>query len=417
MRAIQPAAPPTETPAETSPNETAEQARATFMSLFDEARDFVSGVLALDPQEALLRAGLSILVLIGALLILYGVRVLLRALADRIAPPAASNEKEPPFSFRKLTGHILRIAVALIAILAVLQIWGVDLADIFAGPVGGVLALAGRAALIVVVMLATVELANTAIKSLFSRVAARARGPRRAAQLRTIAPVVSGVVTSVLFVITAMMVLAQIGVEIGPLLAGAGIVGLAVGFGAQTLVKDFLTGLFLIVEDVVSIGDIVTIGEASGVVEDMSLRTIKLRAYDGTLQVIPYGEAQIVFNMTKDFSFAVFNISISYSSDITRALELMQQTGDELKEDPAFSGLILAPIEISGVDQLADSGVILKGRLKTIPTQQWTVGREYLKRIKLAFDAHGVEIPFPHLKIVLPDQPSPVDETRSRAAE
>jgi small conductance mechanosensitive channel len=215
-----------------------------------------------------------------------------------------------------------------------------------------------------------------------------------------------------------MMALSEIGVEIGPLLAGAGIVGLAVGFGAQTLVKDFLTGLFLIIEDIVSVGDVARIGDSGGLVEDMSLRTIKLRDFDGTLHVIPYGEAQIIRNLTKGFSFYVFDLSISYSSDILKALDLMKETGDELMRDEKFSPLILEPIEVFGVDKLGDSGVVLKARIKTKPIQQWNVGREYLKRIKLAFDAHGIEIPFPHLKLVPPDQPFPVgDIGASRAAE
>jgi small conductance mechanosensitive channel len=202
------------------------------------------------------------------------------------------------------------------------------------------------------------------------------------------------------------------------LIAGAGILGLAIGFGAQTLVKDFLTGVFLILEDTVSIGDIVTIGNFGGVVEDMSLRTIKLRDFDGTLHIFPYSEAMVIHNKTKSFSFAVFNLSISYTSDIGSALDAMQQVGAELQEDPEFNRFILEPIEVVGVDNLADSAVVLKGRIKTQPAKQWAVQREYLKRIKLAFDANGVEIPFPHLKLVPPDSPIPVGETLPpRAAE
>jgi small-conductance mechanosensitive channel len=201
----------------------------------------------------------------------------------------------------------------------------------------------------VVIALAAIELTQLGVTRIFTRLAHRARTPRRAAQVRTLAPLFSGVATTVFIIIAAMMALSEIGVEIGPLIAGAGIVGLAVGFGAQTLVKDFLTGIFLIIEDTVSIGDIARIGDSSGLVEDMSLR-------------------------------------------------------------------ILEPIEIFGVDQLADSGVVLKARIKTQPIKQWTVGREYLQRIKLAFDAAGIEIPFPHLKLVPPDQPIPVGEADVRRA-
>jgi small conductance mechanosensitive channel len=214
-----------------------------------------------------------------------------------------------------------------------------------------------------------------------------------------------------------MMTLSEFGIEVGPLIAGAGIIGLAVGFGAQTLVKDFLTGMFLIIEDVVSVGDVAQIADASGTVEDMSLRTIKLRAFDGTLQVIPYSEAQVIFNKTKGYSYYVFDLSISYSSDIAKALELMKQTGEDLRADPEFAPLILEALEIFGVDQLADSAVMLKARIRTHPGKQWTVGREYLKRIKLAFDAGGIEIPFPHIKLVPPDGPIPIGDTQAPRAE
>lgn len=399
------------------PGETAAQARAILTDLYAQFESFVTGILSLDPEEAALRAGMTFLVLIGALLLLSILRMLLKAVASRLAP-ARDGETKAAFKLGGWTMPIARLAVFFGAILLVLQIWGVDLTALMQGPFGAALAIAGRAALIVVVMLGAIEVSNIAVARLFHGAAEAAREPRRAAQLRTIAPVVNGVVTTVLLVIAAMMVLEQVGVEIGPLLAGAGIVGLAVGFGAQTLVKDFLTGMFLIIEDTVSIGDVARIGDASGVVEDMSLRTIKLRAFDGTLQVIPYGEAQIIHNMTKGFSYYVFDLSISYSSDILKALELMKQTGEKLQRDPEFGPLILEPMEIFGVDRLADSGVVLKARIKTLPIKQWTVGREYLKRIKLAFDAAGIEIPFPHLKLVPPDQPIPVGEVdHSRAAE
>ncbi len=200
------------------------------------------------------------------------------------------------------------------------------------------------------------------------------------------------------------MGLGKLGVKIGPLLAGAGVVGVALGFGAQTLVKDFLTGIFLIVEDIVSVGDIVRIGDSGGLVEQMTLRTIRLRDFDGTVHVFPYSEAQVLHNLTKSFSYYVFDLQVPYASDLDAALAIMRRVGARLKADPDFADKILEPIEVVGVDSLADSGVVLKARIKTPPLQQWTVGREYNRRIKLAFDEAGVEIPFPHLKIVMPER-------------
>jgi small conductance mechanosensitive channel len=148
----------------------------------------------------------------------------------------------------------------------------------------------------------------------------------------------------------------------------------------------------------------------------MTLRTIKLRQFDDTLSVFPYSEAQIIHNMTKLFSFYVFDLSIAYSADIQKALDVVKQTGDALQNDPEFKQFILAPIEIFGVDSLADSAVMLKARFKTTPIKQWSVGREYLKRIKLAFDAAGVEIPFPHLKLVAPDEAIATSSTKPDGA-
>ena len=202
-----------------------------------------------------------------------------------------------------------------------------------------------------------------------------------------------------------MMALSEIGVEIGPLLAGAGIVGLAIGFGAQTIVKDFLTGIFLIIEDAVSVGDVVMIADFGGVVEEMSIRTIKLRDFDGTLHIFPYSEAQVIHNRTKNFSFAVFNLQVAHTADVTRALDLMKQTGDTLKAEESFTPFIESPIEVVGVDQVNDAGVTLKARIKTAPGKQWMIQREYLRRIKLAFDEAGIDVATKTTVLMMPDQP------------
>lgn len=392
------------------------RAREMFGDALAQIQSFAAETLALSPQELGARAAWTLGVIVVAALLLWCLRFVCKSIAKRVAPQDDTGRKHG-FKLGGWTMAIARLAVWVAAALAILAVWGVGVSQILNGPMGGALAAIGRAAITVVVMLAAIDLAQAAISRVFGNFAARARTPRRAAQLRTVAPVVGGVVAGVLFVIAAMMVLGQIGVEIGPLLAGAGIVGLAIGFGAQTIVKDFLTGLFLLLEDTVSIGDVVKIGDASGLVEAMSVRTIKLRAFDGTLQIIPYAEAQIIHNMTKDFSFYVFDLRISYASDLMKALELMKQVGDELMQDEKFKPVILAPIEISGVDRLSDSGVVLKARIKTLPIQQWSVGREYLKRIKLAFDAAGIEIAVPHLKLVPPDEPIPVDDAHMRQTQ
>ncbi|WP_395646565.1 mechanosensitive ion channel family protein [Terricaulis sp.] len=368
-------------------------------------QSFLNGLLALDPTQAAIRGGLSILVFIGAALLIWGIRLVLKTLSERLIP---ADPNAPP---RKRTGigrwsmRIARIAIVLAALLIVLRVWGFDLATLSKGPVGAVLAAAGHIALIIVLALVAIEIASLAINQVFTRIAKRSKNARRASQLRTLAPVLTGVTTTTFVVIATMMTLSEVGVEIGPLLAGAGIVGLAVGFGAQTIVKDFLTGIFLILEDTVSIGDAVKIGEFGGVVEDMSLRTIKLRDYDGTLHVFPYSEAQVIHNSTKGFSYYVFELTISKSDDIERATVLMREVGDVVCKDPRFAGVALAPLEIAGVDKISDAGIVLKGRIRTAPGQQWALGREFLRRIKIAFDEGGVETPTAMLKMVAMQSP------------
>jgi small-conductance mechanosensitive channel len=372
------------------------------VSFADQVQTFIAGLMSLDPEQAAIRGGLTVLVLIGGALMMWGLRLLLKTVADRFAPAEPGDAPRKRGTIGLWTLRIARVAVFIAALLVVLRVWGFDLEQLTKGPVGAVLGTAGRIALIIVLSLAAIEVSQLAIRQVFSRVATRARNMRRASQLRTLAPVLTGVTTTTFVLVGTMMALSEVGVEIGPLLAGAGIVGLAVGFGAQTIVKDFLTGIFLIIEDAVSVGDIVKIGEFGGVIEEMSIRTVKLRDFDGTLHIFPYSEAQVISNLTKGFSFAVFDLSIDYNSDIPKALDAMKRVGEEMLRDPEFAGLIIEDIEVVGVDQLADSAIMLKARMKTAPAKQWTVRREYLKRIKAAFDDVGVEIPYPHLKLVPP---------------
>ena len=382
---------------------------STFHTLAQNVQDFITSVISLNPEQALLRAGLSFLVLLGAAIIVWGLHLILKALTERIAPKE-NGELRRRVSIGRWTMRVARVAIFIGAFVLVLRVWGFDFASLRDSPLYGAFSVLARIALILVLSLAAIELGQLAIRRGFDRVALHARNPRRAAQIRTLGPVLSGLATSIIVIIAAMMTLSEVGVEIGPLLAGAGIVGLAVGFGAQTIVKDFLTGIFLIIEDSVSVGDIIGVGDVGGVVEEMSLRTIKLRDFDGTLHIFPYSEAQVIHNRSKGFGFAVLDLSIDYTSNIAKALDVMKIVGDEMRHDREYSSMMLDDIEIVGVDQLADSAVMLKARIKTFPGKQFSVRREYLKRIKIAFDAAGIEIPFPHMKLI---PPRPEDEGRS----
>ena len=325
--------------------------------------------------------------------------------AHRLPGPADAERTVRAHRLARLAGWCAQAIANLAAILIIADIWSINLLAWTTTPAGGqVLAGLLRLALLLVAAVGAFELVGLAIGRMMGQFAERADEPRRRAQIATLSPLLRGITQTAIVIVATLMALSELGVKIGPLLAGAGVVGVALGFGAQTLVKDFLTGIFLIVEDIVSVGDIVRIGDSGGLVEQMTLRTIRLRDFDGTVHVFPYSEAQVLHNLTKSFSYYVFDLQVSYGSDLDAALSIMKRVGARLKSDPDFADKILDPIEVVGVDSLADSGVVLKARIKTEPLQQWNVGREYNRRIKLAFDEAGVEIPFPHLKVVMPER-------------
>lgn len=291
-----------------------------------------------------------------------------------------------------LTTVALSFVVVVAAALWVSQIWGIDIAGWSATPLGRKLTGTGIS-LIVVVVGAAIALEATSLALHFSlaRLKRRTdRDVRRAAQLNTLGPIASSAVQITIVVLAAMTVLSQVGVQIAPILAGAGVVGIAIGFGAQTLVKDIFTGFFLIIEDIVAVGDIVQIQAFGGEVEKMSLRTIRLRDFDGTLHIFPYGEAQIIHNMTKNFSYAAVDLPVKVDTDIDHALTVMRTTAETLRKDAEFGPMILGDIEIAGVDMLSDIGIILKARIRTQPLERWRVLREYNRRIKQAFDAEEI---------------------------
>jgi len=201
--------------------------------------------------------------------------------------------------------------------------------------------------------------------------------------------------TVCIWLLALVMCLKEAGFDIGPILAGAGVVGLAVGFGAQNLVRDVLSGLFLLMENQIRINDVVLINGTGGLVEQINLRTTVLRGLDGTVHIFPNGTIQTLANMTREYSYYVFDMGVAYKEDTDHVVEVMQDVAARLMAEEKYKPLILEPLEILGVDRFADSAVIIKARIKTLPVQQWTVGREMNRRLKKRFDELGIEIPFP----------------------
>ena len=223
----------------------------------------------------------------------------------------------------------------------------------------------------------------------------------RKKRAQTISSLARRTLSGLIWTCAVLIVLREIDVDITPVLAGAGIVGLAVGFGAQTLVRDVITGFFLIIEDQVRVGDVAVVNGTGGLVEQINLRTIVLRDMEGVVHVIPNGEIKTLANRTKDFAYYVIDLGIDYDADIDKVVALVQDAGRELLEDPKYAPSILEPVEVIGVDDFKESSVTLKFRIKTVPLKQWEVGRELRRRIKMVMDRHGIRIPFPQLQIHL----------------
>ena len=202
-----------------------------------------------------------------------------------------------------------------------------------------------------------------------------------------------------LWLTVGLVILKEFGVEIGPIIASAGVVGLAVGFGAQNLVRDIISGFFIILENQIRVGDVAIVNGTGGLVEKINFRTTVLRDLGGVIHIFPNGAIATLSNLTNEWSAYIFDIGVAYKENTDHVIEIMQEVGKTMREDAKYGGLMLEEPDIFGVDKFGDSAVVIKGRIKTKPIRQWEVGREFLRRIKYAFDENNIEIPFPHRSI------------------
>jgi small conductance mechanosensitive channel len=266
---------------------------------------------------------------------------------------------------------------------------------------GGATATVLRITLILVIAWLVKRGLTRAITAFRTRVASQmstdAESVKRA---ETLARVFRYIVTVVVSLVTVMVVLSELGVSVAPILGAAGVVGLAVGFGAQSLVRDYFTGFFLLLENQIRQGDVVKLStDHAGFVEQVTLRFVQLRDYEGRVHFVPNGQITSVINMTRGFSFAVMDVGIAYRENVDEVMAVMLEVAGELRADPAFSERIVDDMEMAGVDAWGDSAVVIKCRIKVVALSQWVIKREYLRRLKLAFDVRGIEIPFPHLTV------------------
>lgn len=260
----------------------------------------------------------------------------------------------------------------------------------------GMVAISGvRIVVIVLMAWLFILVSRRALGALRARLASRLDDGEAVKRAETLNRVFRHTVTVVISLIAFVAVLSEVGVSVAPILGAAGVVGLAVGFGAQSLVKDYVTGLLLLIENQIRQGDVVQIAEFSGSVEEVTLRYVRLRDYSGNVYFIPNGTISTVINMSRGFAHAVIDIGVAYSADLDEVMDVMRGVGAELRQDPKFAAQILQDLDIAGVQDWAESAVMIRARFQVVASQQWAVRREYLRRLKQAFDKHGIEIPFP----------------------
>jgi len=229
----------------------------------------------------------------------------------------------------------------------------------------------------------------------------------RQKRAETISSVLQRLATVIIVLVTILMLLGELGVNTTPLLTSLGVIGVALGFGAQQLVGDLLAGCFHIFENQIRIGDVAVINGTGGAVQEIHLRTTVLRSLDGTVHVFRNGSISTLSNMTKRFSYYVVDLGVAYKEDTDRVCQVVREVVDEMQQDEQHGASILEPVEILGVDSFADSAVVIKLRIKTLPVKQWEVGREFRRRIKYRFDQEGIEIPFPHLSVYMGEASKP----------
>jgi small conductance mechanosensitive channel len=240
------------------------------------------------------------------------------------------------------------------------------------------------------------------IRRFRERIAQRLDDAEAVKRAETLGRVFRYLVAVVMSLVAGVLVLSEIGISVAPILGAAGVVGLAIGFGAQSLVKDYFTGFFLLLEDQIRQGDVVKLGEHGGLVEEVTLRYVRLRDYDGQVHFVPNGQIGAVVNLSRGYAQAVVDVGVAYREDLDRVMTVMLQVAQVLREDAAYRERILDTFELAGVERWGESAVVLRGRFRVAPLAQWDVRREYMRRLKAAFDQHGIEIPFPQLVLHTP---------------
>jgi small-conductance mechanosensitive channel len=340
----------------------------------------------------------------------------LTAQHDPKAKPRTPGVEAMIHRYAPMLRALIEAFVAITAILVLLQIWGVDTLSWF-----GSNALGGRlvsamltSGMTIGIALVIWEAGNAAAQNHLARLS-RDGHPARAARVRTLLPMLRTTLLVVISSFALLTVLSEIGVNIAPLLAGASVIGLAIGFGSQKLVQDIITGLFLLMENTMQVGDVVTLGGLSGTVENLSIRTIRLRALDGSVHIIPFSAVTTVTNMTRDFAYALLDVSVGLNEEPDKISSVIEDVAEKMRAEPRWGAAISDRMEIMGVEKFIDTAWVLRCRLKTVPSQRWAVTRELNRRLKYRFDQDAIESPFTSYQVLSnaalpPPAASPVPE-------
>ena len=376
---------------------------ATWLAWAVEVRNGFSAVLHYFIVTAL--------VLIGARFTL----VLLLGIVDRWMRPEPPATFLPPNLQGRLTVYhpvvtlALRLTIYLLCALGLLQLYGLNTFLWLVETDLGRRILSASGFLLVTIILAfgVWEAMNIGVQQHLDHLQ-RQDQFAKSARLRTLLPLLRSTVLIAIAVIAGLMILSEIGINIAPLLAGAGIIGVAIGFGSQKLVQDLITGIFLLLENAMQVGDVVNVGGHAGVVESLSVRTMRLRTEDGSVCIIPFSSVTTVTNMTKDYSRAVVVAGVAYKEDYDRVVDVLKAITQEMRAEEVWKSIILDDLEVWGLDQFGDSAVMVKCRIMCTPFGRWSVLREFNRRMKKRFDDLGIEIPFPHRKLVMDAVPAAI---------
>ena len=297
---------------------------------------------------------------------------------------------------------ILRAVLVVIGIGIIAQLWGIPIALLVASK-GGSLIITRAIAIGITVGVVIIIVETSQFLRDYTLKAKKGKKKKKepSQKMKTLIPMINTSIKIAAGFVGGIIILDQLGVNTTPILAGAGIVGLAVGFGSQTLVKDLINGLFMLFEESIRVGDYVNAGKEGGIVEAVGLRTVRLRDVSGNVHVIPNSSIDVVTNMSKEFSRSVIDIGIAYREDVDEVIGILQEIGEEMRNDPEHGKEILEPMEVFGLQSFDDSAVVIRVRLTTKPLKQWSLKREFNRRVKRVFDERGIEIPFPHRTIYL----------------